>query len=221
MGVYITEELLAAMMYSNAMRHSNISKRNRDATAYVVRSLQQEMLRWPKGEDLTQQNKSNVIVGSTINIGLRYPFVFKVNPKGIQTMVPNVNVVAYLRSNKVKQAISLIRADLLNKNCGSKVVTGKCKLDKKTVVTDSDFHKALRLATKFDRYILSIVKEFTHILRRQSRVIWYEDLLAFDDVFEKLLEWLGFNISDFEMQDEFSGRCSLNCTKLVLMTCRM
>jgi len=194
-------------------RNYRIKISEKDVTAYVVKSLQQEMFSWPKGEDMTQQNKSNAIIGSTINLGLGYTRFYEIHPGGIQTMVPNLNVVAYLRSNKVKHAISIIRGRVFQRMCHAKVVTDKCKLDRKTVVTHSEFHKTLRFATKYDRIILNTAKEFTQILRKQSRVIWYEDLLGFDDEIEKLLDWLGFDINDLEMRDKFIGRCSLNCTK--------
>jgi len=63
-GVYVREELLGM---NNFESRKVVEISSGGMTAYVLESLQHPMLVWPDGEDLTQRNKTTVIVGSTFN----------------------------------------------------------------------------------------------------------------------------------------------------------
>jgi len=64
-----------------------------------------------------------------------------------------------------------------------------------------------------DFYVLRMGHLLTDKLKYKFRVVFYEELLGLEDEFENLLRWLGFDIYEFEFQDEFDGKCDLNCTK--------
>jgi len=196
-GIYIREEVVALA-----------EKKNADITveAYVAKSLQQPMRKYPGGEDLMQQNKSFAIVGSSLT-----PLVGSIDPDVIKRLVPNINVVAYLRTNKVKHVVSWIRGHRLYKKCLTPVVTGNCTLDGKTTVTEERFDYDLNAVINLDRNILRFARTLTG--NKGFRIVWYEDVLNSEDEIHYLLEWLGFHISSFEMDDKNIGRCSRNCKK--------
>jgi len=202
-GVHVTEELFGRKNQKFRKRAKKIN-----TTAYAAESFQHPMVGYPKGEDLTQRNRTFAIIGSTFNPKETY-----VRPDVLAKMVPNLQVVVYLRSNVVKHVISHIRGFALSRKCGSLVVKGTCRLEGKTLVKLEEFKDLLFWVIAQDQYIWEFARDLTNYLGRDFRVIWYEDIIGLGDEIEKLIEWLGFDINDFGLTNEINTRCSVNCTK--------
>jgi len=209
-GVYICEEIIPPDKRVSAKKRKQIEHASGGMTAYIVESLQHPMLRYPKGKDLTQRNKTILIVGSTYS-----PWKSFANPEEIGRLVPNLRVVAYVRTNIVKHAISFLRARELAKKCSHMVVISdkKCTIGSKTTVVFEKFENALILMIAWEQYLWKTVNLLNVHLKHKFRVVTYEDLLGLENEVERLLWWLGFDISDLEFEQEFNGRCNLNCTK--------
>jgi len=201
--VYVTEELFGR----KDSKFITIAKKG-NTTAYVAESFQHPMLTYPKGEDLTIPHKVYDVIGSTFN-----PKNSFVRPDVLARMVPNLRVVAYLRSNTVKHVISHIRGHILSRKCHSQVVSGNCRLDDKTIVYPKKFVDTLFWLIAQDQYIWETSRLLATYLESDFRVIWYEDVIGNEDEIEKLIQWLGFDINDFEFTSVINTRCNANCTK--------
>jgi len=205
-GVYITEEIIPT---AGKESRKQIEDSSGGMTAYIVESLQHPMYTFPHGEDLTERNKTFFIVGSSYN-----PWKSFARPDEIARLIPNLRVVAYFRTNIVKHAISWIRAWELHEKCQQLVVNSdQCKLESKSTVVFKKFEKALILVIAWEQHLWKTAHLLNVHLKHKFRVVTYEDLLGHENEFERLLWWLGFDISDFEFKLEFYGRCNLNCTK--------
>lgn len=201
--VYIKEELFGR----KNEKFIRLAKKV-NTTAYLAESFQHPMLSYPNGEDLTKRNKRYDIIGSTFN-----PKNSFVRPDTLGRVVPNLRVVAYLRSNTVKHVISWIRGFALSKKCGSLVVNGRCRVTSKTVVESQNFMELLFQVIAQDQYILEFARALSAQLANDFRVVWYEDIVGLEGEIEKLLQWVGFDNNDFEFTSEFDTRCGANCTK--------
>jgi len=210
-GIYIREELLGKM--DNLAKNTD-DKSNIELSVYVGWSLRHPMLKYPYGKDCSQRGVKNVIVGSTLGSGYSCPND-TILPNLVKDMVPNLRVVAYIRSNIVKHAVSHIRGDQLFRKCKYMVVKGACKLEKKTIVTHAHFDWRLISVVAQDQWVWDMASAFTTNAEDDFRVVFYEELIGPVDKIGELLKWIGFNINNFRLKSstELHSRCTGNCTK--------
>jgi len=206
-GVYVTEEIIWGLRKEMKERE-NVEKLTGGMTAYIFKSLQHPMLKWPNGEDMNQRNKTFFIVGCTFN-----PWKSFANLDKIARLVPSLRVIAYFRSNVVKHVISYFRGQQLWRKCRNFVTWDECKLESKTTVELKEFDKRLIEAMAEDLNIWKVAHSLTANLTHSLRVVFYEDLIGDRDELEELLWWLGFDITELEFTDRTIGRCKSNCTK--------
>jgi len=127
-------------------------------------------------------------------------------------LVPSLRV-AHFRTNIVKHVTSYFRGQQLVRKCGHFVTSDECKLESKTTIELKKFDESPITVIAEDLYIWKEVNSITGNLEHSFRVVFYEDLISDKDELEKLLWWLGFDITELELTDKPNGRCNSNCTK--------
>merc|ERR1719317_365634 len=84
---------------------------------YLLESFEHPMGKYPQGRLTTKITNWKVLGGTVDPMKASY-----LNWTGISSIVPDLRVVYYWRSNKVKHAVSSIRAMRLMRNCGMMVL---------------------------------------------------------------------------------------------------
>jgi len=197
-GVYIQEEL-----FKQKPRHNSSN-----AFKYLVDSLKHPMKRFPKGRDKILGKKTWSIVGASYN-----PLAaFWVNTGGLFSKVPELRLILYLRTNKVKHAIATSRSIKLRKKCGSYVINGPCKIPKKIHIPTEFFDEALISRLAFDQYIFDSAKAL-HIEKKNVYYVRYEELMKDSYNLDKLMLELGLLQQEVVLVSSKRGRCRSNCSK--------
>jgi len=203
--VYITPEIVSWQRRKTA----RVFETNGKITSYIIKSLRHPMLQWPQGENLVQSVKSKLVVGATFNPRTTYVSLDRIGAE-----VSNLRVVAFLRSNVVKHAISYIRGFELESKCGKHQQEGSCRLEGKTTIHIKEFHNLLIHVITDDLYIVKMAQVLAGHVTNWFRVIFYEDLLGVKDELENFMKWLGFEMKYPGVKERFVGRCFINCTKI-------
>jgi len=139
------------------------------------------------------------------------------NLRELPDKVPDLRLIAYVRTNKVKHAIATIRSRLLKSKCLTPVLTGNtfCKLPPKTYVNVMIFEKSVISKLALDKYILDLAETLTEYLEDgHVSYVRYEELLKDPKEINKLLWELDLNLEELpQLPSGFTGRCKDNCTK--------
>jgi len=198
-GVYIHEEIF----------NSNQEHNSSHGFGYLVDSLNHPMKPFPLGPDMILGRKKWRIVGASYN-----PLVaFWVNLSGLPEKVPDLRLIVYLRTNKVKHAIATARSRELSKRCGSVVITSTCNLPEKSNIRAEYFHKSLISKLAIDQYIFDSVKAL-HLQNKNVYYVRYEELMNDSYNLDKLLLDLGLLREEVVwVSSAVTGRCRDNCTK--------
>jgi len=211
-GVYLTEEIFSSLTEHNPAA----------ALAYLVKSFHDPMKVYPLGREMAYRTKRWHILGATYNPLMAW----WVNLRELPAKVPNLRLIVYLRTNKVKHAIATIRSRLLKSKCSTAIITttGSCKIPSKTYVNLKRFDESLISKLAIDKYILDTASILAEKLEDDHvYYIRYEDLMK-DSGFQinKLFWGLGLNEEKLDhLSSASSGRCKDNCTKNTLDDLRM
>jgi len=204
--VYIIPEIIP---WEDRFDAKDAEETNGEITSYLIESLKYPMLKWPAGKDLIRKRKT-VIIGCTFN-----PRVTSVSPERIAKSAPNLQVVALLRSNVVKHAISFVRMALLKKKCHrNQQFVGGCLLKEKTTINIQEFHWYLMRVIYDDMVIVKMAQELSGNLGHSFLVIWYEYLQKSDFELSSLIQWLGLDMKNLGVAENYKGPCYVNCTKI-------
>jgi len=208
-GVWVTEEVVMGIISGHAFD---------EGAEHILKSFQHPMKKFPGGKKNKVELSNWRILGGSIN-----PLnSWWVDLCSIPDKAPLLHLVAYIRTNKIKQAFSFYRLGKIAKKCHSYVVSNDgCKLSEKTVVHLERFDKILINMLAIDRRIF----EVSQALREKLDgfyILRYEELINNSEEINKLLLWLGMHLEDFnELSEASTGRCSKNCTKATSDDLRM
>lgn len=213
-GVYITEEIFAGedRLQLRMQSDDKFNPKNEDFIGYLTESFQHPMKPWPQGV-WEGKNVSWRVLGATFN-----PFLANyINLLGLPRKVPNLRVIVFTRSNKVKHAVSCVRAKLLKAKCDTYVVRHACSLPKLTNVDVPLFNRRLRWVLATDRYIFKTISQLVRKLgKRNIKVFHYEWLQNGLEELDGLLDWIMYDldlVSLNKMSHSYTGRCRNNCSK--------
>jgi len=199
-GVYICEEIFRTNQDHNSSKSFN----------YLVDSLKHPMKSFPRGPDKILGKKTWSIVGASYNPLL----AFWVNLSGLSEKVPDLRLIVYLRTNKVKQAIATVRSKELWRKCGSLVINGNsCNLPEKSNIRAEYFGKSLISKLAIDQYIFDSAKAL-HLKNKNVHYVQYEELMNDSQNYDKLLLELGLRKEEVVwLSSAVTGRCRDNCSK--------
>jgi len=215
-GVYLTEEIFHTPWH---LKRENVSVDNIEVKSlpYLVESFQHPTGKYGRG-GLKVESKRWKVLGATLN-----PIhAFYLNWAGIPSNVPNLRLIHYWRSNKVKHVIANIRAELLNKNCGfwtlnAKAAKHNCVAPTKINVSVKKFHSLLHKVMNEDHITLEIISKLTRKLKRKTwYTVTYEELLRDEEkAIQDLLNWILNSDHNFgEASQVLPTTCLGNCTKI-------
>jgi len=200
-GVYLSEEIFYG-------EHLKRMKGAAEGQAYLLESFKYPMSRWPQGEKRSPNyNKSWAVLGATLNPIQTFPIL-----ENLRENVPNLRVVAYIRTNIVKHAVSAVRAEMLFQKCNTNIMyaNSNCKLDGgKTYVDVRVFDDRLKLMMAMDEKVLETARILTG---GNFFYVQYEYLLNDPKNINQLFVWLGLNPQDVKISG-IKGRCQNICVK--------
>jgi len=208
-GVFITAELFGSWDYTlNKKKWLNAATLFNESSAYLAEALKHPMWVFPNGE-FPYDNRDLVVVGASLGVVGSW-----VNLEGLTKMVPDIRVILWVRTKKVKHVISEFRALKLREKCGDFVTTGVCRLTNKTVVNLTEFENVLVRLLGQDK----IMFDKAAILRKgikQSHFkrLSYEEVMGDELLIDSLLRWAGASPETLNWQSEAVWRCKNGCTK--------
>jgi len=198
--VYITPEMFH-------FQHAEDSKQYiKEAPAYLVKSLQMPMKQYPGGEAKNLKGEY-LVVGANFN-----PlWTSWVDLSGIMKAVPDVRIIMFTRTNVVKHVLSQLRRTSMMRKCGDIFNHGSCDPGKMKVRTYF-FDRWLIKFMAYDQYMADKTRELVgkHNVR-QFYHVRYEDLLANENKFLDILDWVGYDINHLEQKS--SIKLCNNCSK--------
>jgi len=216
-GVYLTQEMFEAPKMMRREKRSLINVGIK-SLPYLVESFQHPMGRYPIGRIPTKTTNWKVL-GETIDPAA----ASYLNYTAFSIAVPDLRLIHYWRSNKVKHAISTIRAHLLMKACGMMVYkadkAGKdCVIPGKRIVVGVNWFRAsLNMVTRYDNAIYNTISKMVSNLKRKTwYTVTYEELLDDEEkVLQDMLTWTSNSFHKFVKASEgLPTECMVNCTKI-------
>jgi len=213
-GVFITEEVFGdpdwTLQYIRKRNDLNPPTVFNTSTAYLSEALRHPMKTFPIGE-YRNYSRDLVVVRASLGVDIGY----WVNLDGLTKIVPDMRVLLWVRTNKIKHVISLFRAISLKKKCGDVVITGHCRLTNKTVVNLQEFDDVLIRILANDK----IMTDWAMFLRKDIehshfKRLSYEEAVGDEFIFESLLEWAVASPEPLKLRSEANiGRCRHGCSK--------
>lgn len=144
-GVFLQEEIIRG-------ESRNIGDPWKEALSYVVKSLSSPTPTW--GEHWRKGKKPTgdfQVLGGTVNALYVSQYV---NFQKLAEIVPNLRLVLYTRTNRIKQAISFARGTELWEKCNKRVVTFECKLDTKFELDINELPRHIQRAVGLEKYMI-------------------------------------------------------------------
>jgi len=216
-GVYLTQEMFEAPKIMKR-QYRSLFQVEIKSLPYLVESFQHPMGRYPFGRIPTNATNWKVL-GETIDPAA----ASYLNYTALSIAVPDLRLIHYWRSNKVKHAISTIRAHLLMKACGMMVYkadkAGKdCVIPRKKIVVGVNWlRSSLNLIIRYDNAIYKTISEMVSNLKRKTwYTVTYEELLDDQEkVLQDLLAWTTNSSHKFvKTSHGLPTECMVNCTKI-------
>jgi len=203
-GVYVSEEMFEKLEYTLDMKNwTNPRTLFNESCAYLAEALRHPMAHFPRGE-FHLDNRDLLVVGASLDIQ-----AYWVNLWCLPKMVPDIRVLLWVRTNKVKHTISNIRAAKLRAKCGNPVIIGDCRLTKKTVVNLKIFDWDLINILALDKMMLDKATrlrkgiEPSHFTR-----LSYEEMMGDKHDSDSLLRWAGASPETMNWQSKaVRGKC--------------
>jgi len=180
---------------------------------YLAEAFKYPVLKFPEGKMNSIGQEDFVLLGASFN-----PFIAQyVHLDELAKLVPNLRVVVYRRSNKVKHAVASIRSKELNKKCHTPIVNSNCSLTGRSTVNVVDFDEWLISFLGSDQFQLSVALSLVDKLqeyRGQLFHISYEEVMGDETTVDTLLAKAGVDIKYLTWKPTaFGGRCRSDCYK--------
>jgi len=204
-GVYVSEEMFRKLKYTVDIKNwTNPTTLFNESCAYLAEALRHPMRHFPHGE-FPLDNRVLLVVGASLDIQ-----AYWVDLGCLPKMVPDIRVLLWVRTNKVKHTISTIRAAKLRAKCGDPVITGNCRLtNKTTVVNPNEFDKDLINILALDKIMLDKATflrkgiEPSHFTR-----LSYEEMMGDELDIDSLLRWAGASPETMNWRSKaVTGKC--------------
>jgi len=210
-GVFVGEELFRSLKPTlDKNKWTNSTTLLNESSAYLAEALRHPMRIFPRGE-FPHDNRDLVVVGASLG-----PIGSWVNLEGLTKIVPDIRVLLYVRTNKVKHVISSFRASELSRQCGGDmVITGQCRLKKRTVVNLKEFDNMLIRQLGNDKIMLDTAT-FLRKDTGQSHFtrLSYEGLMGDEFVVDSIMRWAGVSSETLNWRSKaVTGRCKDGCSK--------
>jgi len=206
-GIFVTDELLRghSYMYGNAWK---------EGQAYLEKSFSAPQrtygMEW--SDKIKKPEEDFRVLGASLD-GLYVDQYVNWTETGVK--FPGLKLVVYLRSNIVKQSVSILRKSEMEAKCGGQnhiVADSSCKIDKKFHINLKELGKRLVRTIAIDDFNIEIASILAPHLDSWFYILDYEKLLRDEEgAFHRFFEWIGYEPK--ERAVPVDGRCRNNCTK--------
>jgi len=199
-GVFIQEEIFIRDSYKlgNALKESQ---------SYLLQSFRTPMPQY--GEKNLIPKDDYKVLGATLN---PYWGSLYVDWNELAKKVPQLRLIIYVRTNKIKHAVASLRAHKVWKKCDVYVARSGCKLDPKFYVNISNLQLSLEYAILYSEYAVRIGLELAAKLENWFWRFSYEELIGDPDTLDRLFKWMGYNATALFSKSPY-GKRSHDCTK--------